>query len=103
MLKLPLGGEKVVVVAADQRTAYEHAIRAVGCVVLPIGRAAELDQLPIEKIAAICLVASDVPKSVLPFDQIVLLSRQLGIPLIVDGAGAAPRFPKIWLQMGPIY
>ncbi|WP_271518929.1 PLP-dependent transferase [Bradyrhizobium sp. CCBAU 53380] len=100
MLKLPLRGEKMVVVAADQRMAYEHAIRAVGCMVLPISRAAELDQLPIEKMAAICLVASDIPKSVLSFDQIALRSKQLGIPLIVDGAGEAPRFPNVWLQNG---
>lgn len=31
MLKLPLRGERVVVVAADQRMAYQHAIRGVGC------------------------------------------------------------------------
>ncbi|MBB4396519.1 hypothetical protein [Bradyrhizobium sp. ERR14] len=31
MLKLPLRDERMVVVAADQRMAYEHAIRAVGC------------------------------------------------------------------------
>ncbi|UWU82978.1 hypothetical protein N2605_25810 [Bradyrhizobium yuanmingense] len=66
MLKLPLTGEKMVVVAADQRMAYEHAIRAVGCMVLPIALAADLDHLQTEKIAAICVVASDIPKSVLP-------------------------------------
>ncbi|MDA9489772.1 hypothetical protein XI08_11680 [Bradyrhizobium sp. CCBAU 11361] len=100
MLKLPLRGEKAVVVAADQRMAYEHAIRAVGCMVLPIGRASDLEQLPIEDIAAICVVASDIPKSVLPFEEIALRSRQLRIPLIVDGAGEAPRFPNVWLQNG---
>ncbi|MDA9503857.1 hypothetical protein XI09_03360 [Bradyrhizobium sp. CCBAU 11386] len=31
MLKLPLQGEKTVVVASDRRMAYEHVIRAVGC------------------------------------------------------------------------
>ncbi|UVO35668.1 hypothetical protein KUL72_30270 [Bradyrhizobium arachidis] len=100
MLKLPLRGEKAVVVAADQRMAYEHAIRAVGCMVLPIGRASDLDQLPIEDIAAICVVASDIPKSVLPFEEIALRSRQLRIPLIVDGAGEAPKFPNVWLRNG---
>jgi len=100
MLKLPLRGEKIVVVAADQRMAYEHAIRAVGCMVLPIGRASDLDQLQIEKIAAICVVASDIPKSALSFDQIALRSKQLGIPLIVDAAGQAPKFPNVWLQNG---
>ncbi|QOG21064.1 hypothetical protein [Bradyrhizobium sp. SEMIA] len=100
MLKLPSRGEKIVVVAADQRMAYEHAIRAVGCIVLPIGRASELDQLPIENIAGICVVASDIPKSVVPFEEIALRSKQLGIPLIVDAAGAAPRFPSVWLRNG---
>ncbi|WP_271595863.1 hypothetical protein [Bradyrhizobium sp. CCBAU 25360] len=100
MLKLPLRGEKMVVVAADQRMAYEHAIRAVGCMVLPIGRASDLDQLQIEKIAAICLVASDIPKSALSFEQIALRSKQLGIPLIVDAAGQGPKFPNVWLQNG---
>ncbi|MCK1578026.1 PLP-dependent transferase [Bradyrhizobium sp. 168] len=100
MLKLPLRGEKMVVVAADQRMAYEHALRAVGCLVVPISRASDLDQLPIEKIAAICLIASDIPKSVLPFDRIVLRSKQLRIPLIVDAARQAPMFPNDWLQNG---
>ncbi|MEZ2146731.1 aminotransferase class V-fold PLP-dependent enzyme [Bradyrhizobium sp. DN5] len=100
MLKLPLRGEKVVVVAADQRMAYEHAIRAVGCMVLPIGHVSDLDQLPIENIAAICVVASDIPKSVLPFEEIALRTKQLGIPLIVDGAGEAPKVPNVWLQNG---
>ncbi|RXG91870.1 hypothetical protein [Bradyrhizobium vignae] len=100
MLKLPLRGEKTVVVAADQRIAYEHAIRAVGCMVLPIGRASDLDQLPIEDVAAICVVASDIPKSVLPFEEIALRTKQLGIPLIVDAAGQAPKFPNVWLQNG---
>ncbi|RXH25471.1 hypothetical protein XH84_31490 [Bradyrhizobium nanningense] len=100
MLKLPLRGEKIVVVAADQRMAYEHAIRAVGCMVRPICRASDLDQIQIEKIAAICVVASDIPKSALSFEEIALRSKQLGIPLIVDGAGQAPMFPNIWLQNG---
>ncbi|MCK1270350.1 hypothetical protein IVB44_30080 [Bradyrhizobium sp. 49] len=69
MLKIPLRGEKMVVVAADQRMAYEHAIRAVGCMVRPIGRASDLDQIEIGKIAAVCVVASDIPKSVLSFEQ----------------------------------
>lgn len=88
MLKIPL------------RMAYEHAIRAVGCMVRPIGRASDLDQIEIGKIAAVCVVASDIPKSVLSFEQIALRSKQLGIPLIVDGAGAAPRFPSVLLQNG---
>ncbi|WP_407114535.1 hypothetical protein [Bradyrhizobium sp. LMG 9283] len=100
MLKLPLRGEKVVVVAADQRMAYEHAIRAVGCMVLSICRASDLDQLPIENVAAICVVASEIPKSVLPFEEIALRTKQLEIPLIVDGAGEAPNFPNVWLQNG---
>ncbi|MEK9281029.1 PLP-dependent transferase [Bradyrhizobium sp. ISRA442] len=68
--------------------------------VLPIGRAANLDQLQIDKIAAISVVASDIAKSVLSFEQIALRANQLGIPLIVNGAGAAPRFPNVWLQYG---
>ncbi|RXH36692.1 hypothetical protein XH99_06485 [Bradyrhizobium nanningense] len=100
MLKLPLRGEKTVVVAADQRMAYEHAIRAVGCMVRSIGRASDLDQLPNENIAAICVVASDIPKSVLCFEEIALRAKQLGIPLIVDAAGQAPKFPNVWLQNG---
>lgn len=80
--------------------AYEHAIRAVGCMVRPIDRASDLDQIEIEKIAAICVVASDIPKLVLSFEQIVLRSKQLGIGLIVDAAGQAPRFPNIWLREG---
>lgn len=102
MLKLPLHGERVVVVAADQRIAYEHAIRAVGCTVLPVDRVSDIDQLLPESPAGICVVASDISKSVVPFEEIALRTKQLGIPLIVDAAGQAPRFPNVWLRKGDL-
>ncbi|MCK1690215.1 hypothetical protein [Bradyrhizobium sp. 145] len=98
MLKLPLRGENVVVVAAEQRMAYEHALRAVGYTVTPIGRVSSLDAPRIESIAAICLVGLDIPASALPFEQIAERAKQLGIPLTVDGAALAPSVPNVWLR-----
>lgn len=100
MLNLPLKGEKIVVVAADQRMAYEHAIRSVGCFVVPIAHASDIDHLSIESITAICLVGHDIPTSALPFEEIALRAKQYRIPLIVDGAGLAPTFPNIWIRNG---
>lgn len=100
MLRLPLRGDKTVLVAADQRMAYEHAIRAIGCTVTSITHASDLERLPLESIAAICLLGHAIPTSALPFDEIAARAKQHRIPLIVDGAGLAPTFPNIWLRSG---
>ncbi|MBH5370964.1 PLP-dependent transferase [Bradyrhizobium glycinis] len=100
MLGLPLRGDKTVLVAADQRMAYEHAIRAIGCTVTSITQASDLDRLPRESITAICLLGHAIPTSALPFDEIAARANQHRIPLIVDGAGLAPSFPNVWLSSG---
>lgn len=102
MLKLPLRGDKTVLVAADQRMAYEHAIRAIGCTVSSIAHASDLDRLPLERIAAICLLGHAIPTSALPFDQIAARAKQHRIPLMIDGAGLARPFRISGSAMEPI-
>ncbi|UVC15180.1 PLP-dependent transferase [Mesorhizobium onobrychidis] len=100
MLLLPHDFGRTVLVAYDQRMPYEHAIRAVGCSVTPIKTPLEIGNYSSEKAAAICLVGHDIAVSTLPFEETASFAKRQGIPLIVDAAGLAPRFPNEWLAGG---
>ncbi|MBB4232516.1 PLP-dependent transferase [Rhizobium mongolense] len=100
MLLLPHDFGKTVLVADDQRMPYEHAIRAVGCSVTPIKASSEIEKYSTESAAAICLVGHDLGISTLSFEETADFANRQGIPLIVDAAGLAPRFPNEWLAGG---
>lgn len=101
ILRLPLSGpdRRLVLLPADQRFAYEHALRLAGCdIAFPRDKRELLYQLG-KKPCLICVLARHSENSSLSVRCLKVLTRGQ-IPILVDAAGSYPAHPDPWLENG---
>jgi seryl-tRNA(Sec) selenium transferase len=92
-----------VIMARDQRCAFDHAIRATGAVIVEVGynesltgamrpvEAWEFEAAINERTAAIALILYALdPKKEKQLTEIGALAKRRGVPLLVDAAGSVP-------------
>lgn len=104
MLRLPAlfdGRERVVLMPAGQRFAYDQGVRTVGARIVEVADAAGLEEaLAAHHVAAVLLFGERDPDSSLTFDDLLPCARRAGIPVIVDAASEFLTFPEKWTARG---
>lgn len=88
------GMKNEVIVQRAHRNDYDHALRAAGAQIVEVGFnyvtfPYELERAVSELTAAVFFLAG-VSKGSLPFEQVVEIAHQRGVPVIVDAAAALP-------------
>ncbi len=101
MLRLPdtSGLRNKVLIPADQRFAYEQAMRIAGGEIVDVATYEELDKA-IGEAAMICLVGRLDGSTTLPLQSILPVAKAHDVPILVDAAGLSPGKPDRWIDSG---
>jgi D-glucosaminate-6-phosphate ammonia-lyase len=102
MLKLPRtdGLPNRVIIPADQRFAYEQAIRIAGAEIVSVSSMEDFVRALDGTIAMICLIGRADPVSKVPLRMILPLARSHGVPVLVNASGLSPQNPDPWVRNG---
>ncbi|ULJ74323.1 hypothetical protein [Rhizobium gallicum] len=102
MLKLPdtSGLRNKVVIPADQRFAYEQAIRVAGAEIVTVSTFKELSRAVNGDIAMICLLGRMDGSSALSLDCVRPMAEANAIPILINAAGLSPENPDYWISLG---
>lgn len=101
MLRLPdtAGLRNRVLIPADQRFAYEQAMRIAGGEIVSVVTYAELEKA-MGGAAMVCLIGRLDGTSVLPLKSILPLAKAHDVPILVDAAGLSPGKPDRFIDSG---
>lgn len=104
MLRLPAsfdGHERVVLMPAGQRFAYDQGVRVVGARIEEVAGAEALKAaLATRNVVAILVFGERDAEAPLPFDALLPHARQAGVPVIVDAASEFLGHPESWTARG---
>ncbi|MDK1378135.1 MULTISPECIES: hypothetical protein [unclassified Sinorhizobium] len=102
MLKLPdtSGLRNKVVIPADQRFAYEQAIRVAGGDIVSVSTAEELLNAIAGGIAMICLLGRKHESSALSLDFVRPVAQANAVPILINAAGLSPENPDRLITRG---
>jgi len=103
MLALPEadGMKRRVLIPANQRFAYDHAIRLAGCVMVTVDNVSALEaEMHSGGVAMICVLAAKDHAARLTLKQIAPQARRQAVPVVVDAASEFPESPDLWLTRG---
>jgi seryl-tRNA(Sec) selenium transferase len=102
MLRLPntAGLKDRVIMLKDGRFTYDHAIRMVGVEILEVETHDELSEMLDDRVAIVALLGAHEAEAALRLEDIVGLTRPLGIPVLVDAAAEHLTRPIPYLARG---
>ncbi|MER9337673.1 hypothetical protein NKJ06_27470 [Mesorhizobium sp. M0293] len=103
MLRLPntSGLRNEVIIPADQRFAYEQAIRISGAEIVSVATVDELVGILCGgRVAMVCLLGRMDSSSSLPLGQVLHPAHMSGVPVLVNAAGLSPANPDPWTSGG---
>jgi L-seryl-tRNA(Ser) seleniumtransferase len=102
MLRLPktAGLKDRVIMLKDGRFTYDHAIRMVGVEILEAETHKQLSEMLDDRVAMVALLGAHEAEAALRLENIVELTRPLGIPVLVDAAAEHLIRPIPYLARG---
>lgn len=89
-----------VLIASDQRFAYDHSVRAAGGRIIEVASLAETNRALEGGVAMAVAVGAAAGRSAIAFQQLAAWARANRVPLIVDAASGQPTRPDPWLEGG---
>src|SRR6478752_4020183 len=102
MLRLPFteGMVNRVIIPKTQRFAYDQAVRMIGCHLVEIETHEDLDRALAEPVAMVVLLGKQEHLGHLRLEEIAMVVKPRGIPIMVDAASEHLERPSPWLQRG---
>ncbi len=102
MLRLPFteGWPNKVIMARNQRFAYDQAIRMIGTHIVEIDTPAEFEAALDDTVAMIAVLGTDEHHSAVRIEQMAERARPRGIPILVDAASEHIEKPSPWFARG---
>lgn len=102
MLRLPNteGWANRVVMARNQRFAYDQAIRMIGTTIVEIDTLAEFEAALDERVAMIAVLGTHEHLSQVRIEEMAARAKPRGIPILVDAASEHLEKPSPWLKRG---
>lgn len=102
MLRLPFtaGWPNRVIMARNQRFAYDQAIRMIGTEIVEIDTRAEFEAALDDRVAMIAVLGTHEHLSAVRIEDMAALARPRGIPILVDAASEHLERPSPWFARG---
>jgi D-glucosaminate-6-phosphate ammonia-lyase len=102
MLRLPdtTGMANRVVMAKNQRFAYDQAIRMSGTTIVEVETIEELDAAFREPVAMVCVLGTHEHESRVRMEDLVARAKPRGVPVMVDAASEHLQKPSPWFARG---
>ena len=102
MARLPdtAGMKNEVVIPAEHRHVYDHAIRMVGVKMVDVASRSELEEAVGENTAMFAFKGDMDEQGAIPLRELAAFGRERGIPTLVDAAAERPYVPNRYLEAG---
>src|SRR5262245_40275885 len=102
MLRLPFteGMVNRVIIPRSQRFAYDQAVRMIGCGIVEIDTREDLDRALAEPVAMVVLLGKQEHLTSVRLEEIAVVVKPRGIPIMVDAASEHLERPSPWLVRG---
>lgn len=94
------GMKNEVLVPANHRLGYDHAVRAIGVTMIEVNTAEEMEKAASDKTAMIFTVGTHFKAGGIAMEEVVRIGKAKKIPLFCDAAAEFPRKPDPYLQAG---